>query len=161
MTVTEMKVNALVLIEIGSPEEQEEGRKMLRILRKGLIPAPTLEDTVDELLERLGLAEGWQYIQILRTALIQAYQHPGLMDCASRGVYRVTGEIYQVPADEVCRSITRCIATAYKRCDNTDLDAFFRHQLSEVTGMPTPVSFLRRCLKELRCKMQVAVSHPF
>lgn len=161
MTAMEMKVNALVMIEIGSPEEQEEGRSVLRMLRDGLFPAPTLEDTVDELMEDLDMIEGRVCFQMIRTALIQAYQHPGLMDCASRGIYKVVGDIYQVSPAQVGQNIYRGIDIIYKRGDSKKLDEFFRFQLSEATGAPTPVNFLRRCLKELRCKMQVVVPCPF
>lgn len=155
MTALEMKVNALVLIEVGSAEERETGREMLRMLRDELYPAATLEDTVDELLGELGIEGSWQYVRILRTALIRAHQRPGLADCASKGVYKVVGEIYGVSTKEVGRSISRCIETAYRREDPDKLNAFFRHQVSPVTGAPTPVNFLRRCLRELEQRMQI------
>lgn len=155
MTAMELKVNALVMIEIGSAQEQEQGRQMLRRLRDGVYQASTLEDTVDELLEELNLRGEWQYIQIFRTALIQGYQRPSLMDCATRGIYQTVGGIYGVTASEVGRCIYRCIEVAYRRGDRETLNRFFRHQVSTVTGAPTPVNFLRRCLKELGERMQV------
>lgn len=157
MTAAELKINALVLIEIGSPEEQEEGRNTLRMLRDGLYPEPVLEDTVDKLMEELNLTEGWRDVQIIRTALIQAYHSPRLLDCVSRELYKVLGEIYHASPAEVGRCISRGIERIYKRGDPRKLDAFFKYRLSDITGKPTPVNFLRRCLKELRERMEVTV----
>lgn len=157
MTAAELKINALVLIEIGTPEEQEEGRNTLRMLRDGLYPAPVLEDTVDELMDELNLTGGKLDVQIVRTSLIQAYRKPALMDCLSRGLYKVVGGVYRCTPEEVGRNISRGVERAYRNGDPKLLDTFFKYQLSDVTGMPTPVNFLRRCLKELRQRMEVAV----
>lgn len=157
MTALELKVNALVLIEIGSTEEQEEGRNTLRMLRDGLYPAPVLEDTVDELMEELNLIEGRLCVQMIRTALIQGYLHPELMECFTRGIYKTVGEIYQVSPVAVAQSITRGIEIAYRFGNSKELDGFFRYQVSSITGTPTPTVFLWRCLKELRQRMEVTI----
>lgn len=157
MTAAELKINALVLIEIGSPEEQEEGRNTLRMLRDGLYPQPVLEDTVDKLMEELNLTEGRLDVQMIRTCLNQIYRKPALLDCVSKGLYKVVGEIYRVTPAEVGRNISRGIERAYRHGDKKKLDTFFKHRLSDITGMPTPVNFLHRCLKELRERMEVTV----
>lgn len=158
MTATELKINALVLIEIGSPEEKEEGRQTLQMLRDGLIPTRTLEDTVDELLGELGMSAGHTSAQAVRETLIQAYQSPRLMDCCGRWLYPAVGEALNIPPERVSKCITHGIEAMYRRGDNGKLNEFFRGCLSVGTGMPTPVGFLRRCLKELRERFEITCS---
>ena len=157
MTARDLKLNALVLIAIGSPEEQEEGRNVLRMLRDGHYPEPTLENTVDALMEEFCATEGRLCFQMIRTALIQIYRNPALMDCLSSGIYKLLGEIYHTGYAEAGRNIHRGIEIIYRQGDSRKLDKFFQHQLSAITGLPTPYNFLRRCLQELRMRMDVSV----
>lgn len=157
MTALEMKVNALVLIAIGTPEEQEQGRDTLRQLLDGLIPAPVLEDTAAELLVELGFPEGNLGFEQARTALVMGYQNPRLFDSMSGELFHSIGAACNMDPSRIAQNIRTGIASMYREGNERKLDEFFRGAISAKTGFPPAGAFLRRCLRELRSRMEVAV----
>lgn len=157
MTALEMKVNALALVAIGTPEEQEKGRDTLRQLRDGLIPAPVLEDTATELLRELGFPEGHMGFELAQQALVVCYEQPRRMDNMSLELFPIVANGCGMVARRVDRNIRGGIAVMYREGDGKTLDAFFRGTVSQRSGLPTTGGFLRRCVRELKSRMEVTV----
>lgn len=157
MTALEMKVNALILIAVGSDAEYEAGMKTLEDFRAGRIAMPVVEDTAAELLVELGFPEGNQGFEQARTALVMGYQNPRLFDCMSGELFHSIGAACNMLPSRIDRNIRTGIASMYREGNERKLDEFFRGAISAKTGFPTAGAFLRRCLRELRSRMEVAV----
>jgi len=155
MTVLEMKVDALVQIAMGTPRMKQKGKETLRMLMDGLIPAPVLADTVTQLLKELGFPEGSLGFELASRVLVLGYEQPRLLDGLYQGVFSTVGQERNLLPQRVERNIYTGIATMFRRGNSTQLLDFFDGCISDTTGIPSTGTFIRRCMRELRSRMEV------
>ena len=117
-----------------------------------------MEVMVTDIIQKLGVPAHIKGYHYLRTAILNAVENRGLMDCVTKQLYPCVAKQYDTTSSRVERAIRHAIEIAWDRGDAGVINSFFGYTVDSMRGRPTNSEFIALVTDKLRLQMKSTVT---
>ena len=150
-------VDYLISGKMNVSEIIERCRMVINSEPKQLITEKSAENPVEYVtgkLCKIGVPASLKGYEILRNAIIMAYEDKTLLESVTKRLYPAVAKVSDSTPEKVERNIRNAIEVAWNRGNQSTFDEIFGATISNTKGRPTNMEFIAMLADKLRLELK-------